>query len=59
MQAIGALDRPTSAHQGELKGTDPVRGDAVRYANLSHPGDEYSYDIFSQAGQARRGNHQD
>jgi Alpha/beta hydrolase domain len=38
-----------------LKSTDPT-GDAVRYANLSHPGDEYSYDIFSQAGQAIRDN---
>jgi hypothetical protein len=37
-----------------LKGADPVRGDAARYADLSHPGDEYSYDIFSQAGQAIR-----
>jgi hypothetical protein len=37
-----------------LKGADPARGDAARYADLSHPGDEYSYDIFSQAGQAIR-----
>ena len=37
-----------------LKATDPLRGDAARYANLSHPGDSYSYDIFSQAGQAIR-----
>ncbi|MER5429452.1 alpha/beta hydrolase domain-containing protein [Streptomyces sp. NPDC002588] len=28
--------------------------DPVRYAGLSHPGDSYSYDIFSQAGQAVR-----
>jgi hypothetical protein len=35
---------------GELKAADPVR-----YAALSHPGDSYSYDIFSQAGQAIRG----
>lgn len=28
--------------------------DPVRYADLSHPGDSYSYDIFSQAGQAVR-----
>jgi hypothetical protein len=28
--------------------------DPVRYAALSHPGDSYSYDIFSQAGQALR-----
>ncbi len=31
-------------------------GDPVRYASLSHPGDSYSYDIFSQAGQAIRDN---
>src|SRR4051794_25590761 len=37
-----------------LKSSDPVRGDAVRYAGLSHPGDSFSYDIFSQAGQAIR-----
>jgi Alpha/beta hydrolase domain len=37
-----------------LKSTDPQRGDAVRYAGLSQPGDDYSYDIFSQAGQAIR-----
>ena len=28
------------------------QADPVRYAALSHPGDSYSYDIFSQAGQA-------
>ena len=32
-----------------LKSADPVR-----YAALSDPGDSYSYDIFSQAGQAIR-----
>ncbi len=37
-----------------LKGDDPTRGDAVRYAGLSHPGDDYANDIFSQAGQAIR-----
>lgn len=35
-----------------IKSADPTNADAVRYANLSHPGDNYSYDIFSQAGQA-------
>jgi hypothetical protein len=29
-----------------------IPGDPVRYASLSHPGDSFSYDIFSQAGQA-------
>ena len=28
--------------------------DPVRYASLSHPGDSFSYDIFSQAGEAVR-----
>jgi Alpha/beta hydrolase domain len=36
-----------------LKTGVPV-GDPARYASLSHPGDSYSYDIFSQAGQAIR-----
>jgi hypothetical protein len=34
---------------GGLKGSDPVR-----YAALHHPGDSYSYDIFSQAGLVAR-----
>lgn len=34
-----------------LKGAPP-QGDAVRYASLTHPGDSYSYDMFSQAGRA-------
>jgi Alpha/beta hydrolase domain len=32
-----------------LKGADPAR-----YASLHHPGDSFSYDMFSQAGQAVR-----
>lgn len=34
---------------GGLKAADPAR-----YGSLSHPGDSYSYDIFSQAGRAVR-----
>ncbi len=34
--------------------TADKNADPVRYAPLSHPGDSYSYDIFSQAGQAIR-----
>jgi len=30
--------------------------DPARYASLSHPGDSFSYDMFSQAGQAIRDN---
>lgn len=32
--------------------TATKNADPVRYAALNHPGDSYSYDIFSQAGQA-------
>lgn len=38
-----------AAPGGGLKGWDPER-----YGDLSHPGDDYSYDIFTQAGQALR-----
>jgi len=34
--------------------TEPSMADPVRYGSLNHPGDSYSYDIFSQAGQAVR-----
>ncbi len=34
----------------------PAAGDPARYGTLMHPGDSYSYDIFSQAGQAIRDN---
>ena len=36
----------------------PAPGDPARYGSLTHPGDSYSYDIFSQAGQAVRSNAQ-
>src|SRR5262245_14413998 len=38
------------ASAGGLKGGDPER-----YGTLSHPGDEYSYDIFTQAGVVASG----
>ena len=30
----------------------PAAGDPARYGSLVHPGDSYSYDIYSQVGQA-------
>jgi hypothetical protein len=42
----GALSIPGIELQG-LQDSDPER-----YGDLSHPGDQYSYDIFSQAAQA-------
>lgn len=41
-----------SAQAGGLNATKS--SDPVRYASLSHPGDSFSYDMFSQAGQAVR-----
>ena len=34
----------------------PAPGDPLRYAALLHPGDSFSYDIFSQVGRAIRDN---
>lgn len=49
---VGADPSSVAAQAGigrGLKGTDPVR-----YGTLEHPGDSYSYDIFTQAGRAIR-----
>ncbi|MFD0686079.1 alpha/beta hydrolase domain-containing protein [Actinomadura fibrosa] len=46
-QAVGVNGGLGDVHG--LKGWDPAR-----YGSLVHPGDAYSYDIFSQAGQALR-----
>jgi Alpha/beta hydrolase domain len=35
-----------------------VAGDPTRYGTLIHPGDQYSYDMFSQIGEALRGSRQ-
>jgi hypothetical protein len=43
-----------AAGVNQLKFGGIAPGDPVRYAPLNHPGDDYSYDIFSQAGQAVR-----
>lgn len=34
----------------------PPYGDVARYGSITHPGDSFSYDMFSQAGQALRDN---
>ncbi len=36
------------------QGTSLKKADPARYGVLSHPGDAFSYDIFSQAGRAAR-----
>lgn len=45
-QSVG-VEGGGGAFDISLKVVDPVR-----YGSLDHPGDSYSYDIFSQAGQA-------
>ncbi|HEY2332767.1 MAG TPA: alpha/beta hydrolase domain-containing protein [Acidimicrobiales bacterium] len=37
---------------GFVEGPNLKQVDPVRYGTLSHPGDAYSYDLFSQAGRA-------
>jgi hypothetical protein len=44
------LGAPGVSASGGLVALDPAR-----YGTLSHPGDQYSYDMFSQIGQAVRG----
>ena len=38
-----------------LQGMALVEADPVRYGTLGHPGDRFSYDIYSQAGVVARG----
>ena len=46
-QSVG-VEGGGGAFDISLKVVDPVR-----YGGLNHPGDDYSYDIFSQAAQSR------
>lgn len=51
-QAVGVQGGQSTVagiQAGGLRGADPER-----YAPLTHPGDSYSYDIFTQAGRAVR-----
>jgi hypothetical protein len=53
-QAVGVNQLRNCPIGGPVTAACPGPGDAVRYASLSHPGDSFSYDMFSQAGQAVR-----
>jgi hypothetical protein len=56
--AVDELLRDGYAYVGvsaQKRGVDQLKsGDPNRYGTLVHPGDDYSYDIFSQAGIAIR-----
>jgi hypothetical protein len=49
VQLVGVEGREGGILPFHLKGYDPVR-----YADISHPGDSFSYDIFSQVAQTLR-----
>ena len=52
---VGVSAQFVGVNQLKVGGPLPdTPGDPVRYAPLVHPGDSYSYDIFSQVGQAIR-----
>jgi len=53
-RAAFVLVSAQAAGVNQLKNGGLAPGDPIRYASLLHPGDDYSYDIFSQAGQAVR-----
>ncbi|MFC4499825.1 MULTISPECIES: alpha/beta hydrolase domain-containing protein [Streptomyces] len=52
------LGTPPTTHRDARRRSPAISSrrlaDPDRYAALSHPGDSYSYDMFSQAGQAVR-----
>ncbi len=56
VQKIGSISLKTDNlwWLPELPDPSMVVSDPVRYANLEHPGDTYSFDIFTQLGQAIR-----
>ncbi len=51
---VGVSAQVAGADAAKGKVPTLVPGDPARYAALSHPGDSFSYGIFSQAGQAIR-----
>jgi Alpha/beta hydrolase domain len=59
---VGVSAQAVGVSQLQCSATAPptaqcaTKGDPARYGSLVHPGDNYSYDIFSQAGQAIRDN---
>ena len=52
-QAVGVIGGGQAV--GGQSSTGIKGGDPERYGTLEHPGDSYSYDIYSQAGTAVRG----
>lgn len=54
-QAVGVQGSSAPTASSALPAGGLLAADPERYGTLSHPGDSYSYDIYSQAGQAVRG----
>lgn len=53
-QQVGIDGYPATGPLAILSGGGLKQRDANRYGSLQHPGDQFSYDIYSQAGQAVR-----
>jgi hypothetical protein len=53
---VGVSAQAVGVNALKCSGSCLSPGDPTRYGSLTHPGDSYSYDIFSQAGQAIRNN---
>jgi hypothetical protein len=51
---VGVSAQSAGVEGGAIPSLGLKNWDPVRYGTLAHPGDSYSYDIFSQAGQALR-----
>jgi hypothetical protein len=51
---VSAQYRGVEGGSGGLLDIALKTGNPARYGSLAHPGDSYSYDMFSQAGQALR-----
>jgi hypothetical protein len=53
-QSVGVQGGQAAVAVAGLAGGGVKAADPARYGSLNHPGDSYSYDIFSQAGRAVR-----
>jgi hypothetical protein len=51
---VGVSAQAVGVNQLKSPGPLPAPGDPARYGSLVHPGDSYSYDMYSQVGQAIR-----
>ncbi len=56
-QKLGVDGGKSLIQTSSTPATGLVQNNPARYASLLHPGDQYSYDIYAQIGQALHGSH--